>query len=189
MFAIGIHPSAIVDTVIGPGLLLAITENMDAVQAGLPAQNIINDSFKQVYGLIGGTGCTICLIIAVFAFSKRRDHKMIASLGVAPGIFNINEPVIFGFPIVMNPIMIIPFVLVTQINFILAYIVTSLGLIEKCVVQIPWTTPPVISAFLSTNGDIRAAVFHIILIVIGVMIYLPFLKMSEKSLNNQIEEN
>lgn len=55
--------------------------------------------------------------------------------------------------------------------------------------QIPWTTPPVISAFLSTNGDIRAAVFHIILIVIGVMIYLPFLKMSEKSLNNQIEEN
>ena len=189
LFAIGIHPSAIVDTVIGPGLLLAITENMDAVQAGLPAQNIINDSFKQVYGLIGGTGCTICLIIAVFAFSKRRDHKMIASLGVAPGIFNINEPVIFGFPIVMNPIMIIPFVLVTQINFILAYIVTSLGLIEKCVVQIPWTTPPVISAFLSTNGDIRAAVFHIILIVIGVMIYLPFLKMSEKSLNNQIEEN
>ena len=114
---------------------------------------------------------------------------MIASLGVAPGIFNINEPVIFGFPIVMNPIMIISFVLVTQINFILAYIVTSLGLIEKCVVQIPWTTPPVISAFLSTNGDIRAAVFHIILIVIGVMIYLPFLKMSEKSLNNQIEEN
>lgn len=189
LFAIGIHPGAILDPIIGPGLLLAITENMDALQAGLPAQNIINDSFKQVYGLIGGTGCTICLILAVFIFSKRKDHRMIAKLGVAPGIFNINEPIIFGFPIVMNPIMIIPFVLVTQIDYILAYIVTSLGLIEKCVVQIPWTTPPVISAFLSTNGDIKAAIFHIILIVLGVMIYLPFLKMSERSLNKQIEEN
>lgn len=186
LFAIGIHPSAIVGAVIEPGLILAITENMDAINAGMEAPNIINKPFMDVYGLMGGTGCTICLIIAVFIFSKRADHKTVAKLGVAPGIFNINEPIIFGFPIVMNPIMIIPFVLVTQINYILAYAATALGLIGKCVVQIPWTTPPVLSAFLSTNGDWRAAIFHIFLIVLGVAIYLPFLKISERSLNKKI---
>lgn len=186
LFAIGIHPSAIVGAVIEPGLILAITENMNAINAGMEAPNIINKPFMDVYGLMGGTGCTICLIIAVFIFSKRADHKTVAKLGVAPGIFNINEPIIFGFPIVMNPIMIIPFVLVTQINYILAYAATALGLIGKCVVQIPWTTPPVLSAFLSTNGDWRAAIFHIFLIVLGVAIYLPFLKISERSLNKKI---
>lgn len=186
LFAIGIHPSAIVGAVIEPGLILAITENMDAINAGMEAPNIINKPFMDVYGLMGGTGCTICLIIAVFIFSKRADHKTVAKLGVAPGIFNINEPIIFGFPIVMNPIMIIPFVLVTQINYILAYAATALGLIGKCVVQIPWTTPPVLSAFLSTNGDWRAAIFHIFLIVLGIAIYLPFLKISERSLNKKI---
>lgn len=182
LFAIGIHPSAIVGAVIEPGLLLAITENMDAVNAGLNAPNIINKPFMDVYGLMGGTGCTICLIIAVFLFSKRADHKAVAKLGLAPGIFNINEPIIFGFPIVMNPIMIIPFVLVTQINYLLAYGAAAIGLIEKCVVQIPWTTPPILSAFLSTNGDWRAAVFHVFLIALGVAIYLPFLKLSERTL-------
>lgn len=186
LFAIGIHPSAIVGAVIEPGLILAITENMDAINAGMEAPNIINKPFMDVYGLMGGTGCTICLIIAVFIFSKRADHKTVAKLGVAPGIFNINEPIIFGFQIVMNPIMIIPFVLVTQINYILAYAATALGLIGKCVVQIPWTTPPVLSAFLSTNGDWRAAIFHIFLIVLGIAIYLPFLKISERSLNKKI---
>lgn len=185
LFAIGIHPASIVNAVIEPALVLAITENMDAVNAGLTAPNIINKPFQDVYGLMGGTGCTICLIIAVFLFSKRADHKTVAKLGLAPGLFNINEPIIFGFPIVMNPIMIIPFVLVTQINYILAYGATALGLIDKCVVQIPWTTPPVLSAFLSTNGDWKAAIFHVCLIILGVAIYIPFLKMSERTLKKQ----
>ncbi len=183
LFATGIHPSAIVDTVIGPGLTLAMNENMQAFAAGQEAQNIITTSFKQVYGLIGGTGCTICLIIAVLIFSKRKNHRMIAKLGLAPGIFNINEPIIFGFPIVMNPILIIPFVLVTQVSFMIAYLATSIGLVGKCVVEIPWVTPPILSAYLTTAGDIKAAILQIILIVIGVLIYLPFLRVSERSLN------
>ncbi|MFQ6792953.1 MAG: PTS sugar transporter subunit IIC [Thomasclavelia sp.] len=185
LFAFGIHPSGIVGAVIDPILILAITENTEAIQTGLEAPNIINNTFKSVYGLMGGTGCTICLIIAILLFSKRADYKAVAKLGLAPGIFNINEPIIFGLPIVMNPIMIIPFVFVTQISYILTYAATVVGLIGKCVVQVPWTTPPILNAFLSTNGDWRAAIFQVLLIIIGVLIYLPFIKISEKALKRK----
>lgn len=187
LFAVGIHPSAIVGAVIEPALLLAMNENMTAFAAGEEATNIICKVFQDVFGLMGGTGCTICLIIAVFIFSKREDHRAVVKLGLMPGIFNINEPIIFGFPIVMNPIMIIPFVLVTQVCYILAYFATAIGLIDKCVVQIPWTTPPILSAFLATGGDYRAAIFQIGLLVLGVLIYLPFLKFSERMLNKRAE--
>lgn len=187
LFAVGIHPSAIVGAVIEPALILAMNENMNAVATGQEASNIICKVFQDVFGLMGGTGCTICLIIAVFIFSKRADHRAVVKLGTGPGLFNINEPIIFGFPIVMNPIMIVPFVLVTQVSYVLAYFATSIGLIGKCVVQIPWTTPPVLSAFLATGGDFRAAIFQIGVIIIGVLIYLPFLKVSERTLTKKAE--
>ena len=97
-----------------------------------------------------------------------------------PGLFNINEPVIFGLPIVFNPFLIVPFVIAPVFSLLTAYFATSVGLINHVVVQIPWTTPPVISAFLATGGDWRAAVLQLVIIIITIFIYLPFLKMDER---------
>lgn len=180
LFAIGIHPSGIIGSILDPIMLVAITENMNAVAAGKPAPNIITGSFENMIGLVGGTGCTLALIIAVLLFSKRPDHLAIAKLALVPGLFNINEPVIFGFPIVMNPIMAIPFIFVTQINYVITYGLTAIGLVGKFTVMVPWTTPPIISGFIGTGGDWRMPILQVLLMVIDVMMYLPFLRASER---------
>ena len=95
-------------------------------------------------------------------------------------MFNISEPIMFGMPVVLNPIFMIPVVLVPAINLIIAYYATSIGLVEKTVAIVPWTTPPVISAYLATGGDWKAAVLSGILLVLSVLIYIPFVMISNK---------
>ncbi len=141
--------------------------------------------------MIGGTGSTICLLIAIFIFSKQRASKNVPSLSGAPGLFNIDEPVIFGYPIVFNIPMMIPFVLQPVIGILIAYFFTSIGWMSRVVVFIPWATPPLLSAYLATAGDWRAVIVQLLIIIIGVLFYLPFMKISERvmareaSLENQ----
>ena len=104
-------------------------------------------------------------------------------MSAAPGIFNINEPVIFGYSIVYNITMIIPFVLLPAIGIIIAYAATALGFMSECVVYIPWTTPPLLSGYLATGGDFRAVIVQLIILVIGVLLYLPFVKINDKVLS------
>ena len=109
---------------------------------------------------------------------------------LAPGLFNINEPVIFGLPIVFNLPLMIPFVLLPAIGIYVAWLCTTLGLMSRCVVMIPWTTPPILSAWLATAGDWRAVVVQLAIIVFGVFFYLPFLKIAERvALKNSGIEN
>ncbi|HBL8262786.1 TPA: PTS sugar transporter subunit IIC, partial [Listeria monocytogenes] len=116
----------------------------------------------------------------IFIFGKRKDYKDISKLSAAPSLFNISEPIIFGLPIVFNPLLIIPFVLAPIFSLTTAYYATAAGWINHVVVQTPWTTPPIISGFLATGGDWRASVLQVIIIVVTVFIYLPFLRMDEK---------
>lgn len=124
-------------------------------------------------------GMSTALLIAIFIFSRRKDYKDFAKLSVTPTMFNISEPIIFGLPIVFNLRLIIPFVLAPIFSLVTAYFATAAGLINHVVVQIPWTTPPVISGFLATGGDWRAAVLQVLIIAVSVFIYLPFLRIDE----------
>jgi PTS system cellobiose-specific IIC component len=186
-FTMGIHQAVINGPLLDPILLSNISENMIAYSQGAPIPNIINYSFQSVYGLTGGTGNTIGLLIAIFLFSKYKVYRDIGKLALAPGLFNINEPVIFGIPIVFNISLIIPFVLSPAICLIIAYFATAWGFISPCVVLIPWTTPPILSAFLATGGDWRAVVLQILLISGTALFYLPFLKMSERIVEAEME--
>lgn len=178
-FAIGIHPGGVIAPIMDPVLYTAMNENMIAYANGDAIPNIINMAFKDTFGVMGGSGNTIALLIAIFIFSKRRDYRDIAKLSAAPGIFNINEPVIFGLPIVFDLTLMIPFVLASPICLAAAYFVTKIGLMSPVVIQTPWTTPPVLSGFLATGGDWRAAVFQIVMIALTVLLYIPFLKIAE----------
>ncbi|EOL42736.1 PTS system, lactose/cellobiose family IIC component [Enterococcus phoeniculicola] len=179
-FGFGIHQAVISGSLLDPFLIQNMQENMAAYANKEQIPHIINMAFKDTFAVMGGSGNTIALLIAIFIFSRRKDYKDFAKLSVTPAIFNISEPIIFGLPIVFNISLIIPFVLAPIFSLTVAYFATSVGLINRVVVQIPWTTPPVISGFLATGGDWRAAILQILIIVASVFIYLPFLRVDEK---------
>lgn len=180
LFTLGIHQSVVNGVILEPFLLINTNENMLAFANGQPIPHIINNIFVPTFGMIGGTGSTISLLLAIFIFSRQKSAKQVARLSISPGLFNINEPVIFGLPIVFNLPLMIPFVLLPAIGIYFAWLCTTLGWMSRCVVMIPWTTPPILSAWLATAGDWRAVVVQLIIIIFGVFFYLPFLKIAER---------
>lgn len=180
-WVIGIHGNQMVKPVREPLLLAAIAVNTEAFEAGKEIPNIITMPFWDMYMSMGGSGVTIGLLIAILFVSKRDDMREITKLSLAPGIFNINEPVIFGMPIMLNPILAIPFIATPLITGTIGYISTSLGFAAKAVVMVPWPMPPIVNAYLATAGDIGAVVTQIICIIVSILIYLPFVKVSNKA--------
>lgn len=175
----GIHGTNITDSVYNPILLALSAENLEAITAGLPAPNIINAQFQSLFATIGGGGCTLSLLIAILIFCKSERLQKLARLCIAPGIFNINEPVIFGLPVVLNPVLFIPFILCPFIYIVLSYGVMAAGLVPICNgVLVPWSTPAILSGFLVSGW--QGAVWQAILIALGVLIYLPFIKTLDK---------
>lgn len=180
LWLFGIHQSVIYSSILEPLLIINITENIAAYNAGEAIPNIINVSQIQTFALMGGSGSTICLLIATFLVSKNVASRNVAKLALGPGIFNINEPVIFGYPIVYNVSMAIPFVGVPALGILISYIATAIGFMSPAVIQVPWTTPVFINAFLATAGDWRAVVVQAVILVLGVLVYIPFIKVNDK---------
>lgn len=179
LWLLGIHQSVIYSSILEPLLIVNMTANMAAYAAGQAIPNIINVAFVPAFGLLGGSGSTICLLIATFLVGRNAATKNVSKMALVPGIFNINEPVIFGYPIVYNVSMLIPFVLTPAMGIIVAYLATSLNFMNRCVVYIPWTTPPLLSGYLATAGDWRAILVQALILVLGVLIYIPFVKIND----------
>lgn len=182
LFSLGIHPGGIINPVLEPPLLVAMQENMAAFASGQVPPHIIVLPFRDLYGHMGGTGSTLALLLAVFIRSKLSSHRKFSRTVIAPGVFNINEPVIFGFPVLYNPLMMIPFILYPQINFIIAYFATSWGWVSKIVAYVPWSVPPFISGWLGSGGDFRNVILQAVLLALGVVIYMPFLQAYENAI-------
>lgn len=180
LFTFGIHQAVINGTLLDPVLLINMNKNMTAYAAGDHIPYIINNVFRDTFGMLGGTGSTICLLIATLLFSKLKSSRDITKMAFIPSIFNINEPVIFGYPIVFNIALVIPFVLLPSLGISIAYFFTAIGWMNRVVVMVPWTTPPLLNAYLATGGDWRAPIIQGLTLILGVLIYLPFLKISER---------
>lgn len=190
LFSFGIHPGGIIDPILEPSLYVALQQNADAYAAGVAnadIPNIIVYPFKYVYGHIGGTGATFSLLIAIKMVSHHKEHKTLAKVAIPTTIFNINEPITFGFPVVFNPIIMIPFIFLPQVNYIIAYIVTSLDLAGKLVVYVPWSMPPFINAFVASGGDIRNVFLQLGLILIDLFVWIIFLKTYERMLDKELD--
>ena len=170
----GIHGASIMYPITETTLLVAIQENTAAFKAGLEIPHIVTKPFIDAFGFMGGGGQTIGLLIALWIAAKKSEHRAITRLATPGMLFNINEPIIFGLPIMFNPVLIVPFLFTPIISIVIAYAATAMDLINHTYVLVPWTTPPVISAFLATGGDWRAAVLSVFLISLSVIIYLPF---------------
>lgn len=181
-WSFGIHGSSIVYSLARPLWLTLLNENINAVAAGHTPTHIICEPFFQWFVQIGGSGCTISLAILLALLGKSQYGKAIGRTCIVPGIFNINEPIIFGCPLILNPTLLVPFILSPIVNMFISYFAIDMGLVSKIVVMAPWTLPGPVGAFLATGGDWRAAVLSIVLICISGVIYYPFFKMFDKQL-------
>ena len=128
----------------------------------------------DAYVFLGGSGATLALVAAILLVSKAAEDREVAKYGIGCGIFQINEPVLFGLPVVLNPIYLIPFVLSQPIMTLIGYYATVWGIAGPIVNTVPWTTPPVFAAFLATNGSFGAALTALICLAAAFIIYLPF---------------
>lgn len=179
---VGIHGANTINPVIQPVWLQNTDANRIAFQAGQELPNIITNEFMLNFVWIGGGGTTIGLVLCLFLFAKGKNNKAMGRLTVAPGFFNINEPVLFGLPIVLNFKLLIPFILAPVATAIIAYIGMSTGLVAKTAgIVVPWTMPPIISGYLATGGKISGAVIQVITLVISVLIYYPFVRSTDKA--------
>jgi PTS system cellobiose-specific IIC component len=120
------------------------------------------------------------LLVGILLFSKRADHKTIGKLALGPGIFNINEPIMFGLPIVLNPLFMIPFIVAPLVTATIAFFATAAGLVSPVVVNVIWVMPTILSGFLATGGDWRAIVLTIVNLVVALLIWAPFILAANK---------
>lgn len=181
LWVFGMHGSSILAPIKSAPMLESIQENMAAFELGNEIPNIVTEPFIGSFGLLGGGGCILPLIIAIFIVSKRKEQKNIARLGLVPSCFNIAEPIMFGIPVVMNPIFMIPAAIIPSINLLIAYTATSLGLIGRTVAAAPWITPPVLQAWISTGGNFPAAILALLLLILDVLLFIPFIMASNKA--------
>lgn len=169
----GVNGGSVVGAVFNPILQTLSAGNV----AG--EHHIICQQFQDLFATFGGAGSTLSLVIAMLLFCKSKRIKNLGKMSLVPGIFGINEPILFGLPIVLNPAMLVPFILVPTINIVISYFAMAMNFVPICSgVNIPWTTPLVISGFLATNWV--GAILQAILLVLGVFIYMPFIKILDK---------
>lgn len=180
-WCVGIHGNNLVSAIKEPIFRTLLYTNMAAYKNGQAIPHIFNLTFLQMFGEFGGSGCTIGLLIAIMIFSKREDNRTIAGISFAPALFNINETVTFGIPLVLNPILDLPFIFAPVLCIITGYILTVIGFCPRVVVEVPWTTPPLIMGFLATGGSWRGAVSQLIVIAVATLVYLPFLLIYERT--------
>ena len=187
-YFVGIHPAGVINPIFEPALMVAMEENNAAWLAGQEIPHILTLPFRDVYGTLGGIASTLGLIIAIFLVAKRKDMRSIAKVSLPTSIFNINEPMLFGLPIVFNPIMLIPFCFTTTIIYIVAYVATALGLVSRLVVYTTWSTPILLSGYIASGGDFRNVILQILCLGIAVLCYLPFVKLMDRQKVEEDEE-
>ena len=176
----GINGPAVTNTVFNPIHLALTAENLEAFKQGATLPNIFTGPFGDFFGNFGGGGSTLSLVFLMVFFGKSERMKKLGRLAIVPGIFGINEMIIFGLPVVLNPLIVIPFILTPLVNTILSTIATLIGLIPYTTgAALPWTTPFFFSGWLAT-GSIVAGLFQIVLIIIGMAIYYPFFRVIDK---------
>lgn len=158
--------------------------NGTAWGAPFPTTWVLTDAFANY----GGSGMTLGLLIAIFIFSKAKDQRDIAKLSIGPGLFNINESVIFGLPIVLNPIYIIPFLLVPIVNVFIGYGAIFFKIIPPIAYGVVWTTPGPLIPFIGTGGEFMGLVVGFVCLAVSVLIYSPFVIASNKAAIKMHEE-
>ena len=176
----GLHGTNVLGAVLDGTYLTALTMNDSLYQAGQPMEYLWTRGTFDAFVWMGGAGCTIAFVIAILIFSKRADSRAVAKMSAPMAVFNIDEPVVFGMPVVLNPIYFIPWLLVPCVLTIVSYLVIAAGWVPYVHVVVPWVVPPILYAFLATGGSIAAAILALVNLVIAVAIWSVFVIMANR---------
>ncbi|MDT9646636.1 PTS transporter subunit EIIC, partial [Pseudomonas sp. JV245A] len=131
----------------------AVTLNATDQAAGRPLRYALNSGLLGCFAFIGGSGGSLALVLAILGFSRNRSMRLLALASLALSLFNVNELLLFGVPIILNPRLLVPFMLVPMVNACLALLVVQLGWVSPALVSLPFTSPVLLNAYLSTQGD------------------------------------
>ena len=177
----GLHGQIIVNSVMDPIWNTLSLENFTAFQAGAELPNVVTKQFIETFTVgLGGTGMTLIVILSILAFAKSKQLKEVGKLAAPAGIFNVNEPVIFGLPIVLNPMIVIPWILGPVLATLVAYLAMASGLVPLTTgVAVPWTTPVFLSGMLATNS-LRGGILQLVQMGTVLVVWYPFLKAFDK---------
>jgi cellobiose PTS system EIIC component len=177
----GLHGQIIINSVMDPIWNTLQIENLNAYTAGEPIPHIISKPFMEIYTVgMGGTGMTLAVVIAILLFMKSKQMKQVAKIGLGPGIFNVNEPIIFGLPVVMNPLIAVPWIISPMIVTLVSYFAMSSGLVPPPTgVTVPWTVPIFINGIMATNS-LAGGILQLVNLAIVFVIWFPFLKVIDR---------
>lgn len=176
LWVVGIHGASIIGAFITPIMLANMAEN--ASGSHIPFAGEFNNSLV----ILGGSGSTLLMTFFIAFFAKSSQLKILGRASVVPAIFNINEPVIFGMPIVYNPYLAIPFLLAPMACGTLGYFAISSGFMNPIIALVPWPSPAGLGAFIGTGGDYKAAIVAIFSAILALLIFLPFVKLYDNKL-------
>ncbi|EME8139836.1 PTS sugar transporter subunit IIC [Enterococcus faecium] len=192
LWSFGIHGMSIVGAVVRPMWLIMLDENAKALADGTAATKlpyIAPEQFYQWTVTIGGAGATIVVSVLFLFFCKSKFLKEVGRFSIIPGIFNINEPMIFGAPMMLNRYMFIPFNLVPLVLTIVSYFAVKLEMVNGFTVLPTWTLPAPIGGYLSAGNDWRVVVLIVINTLIAFIIYYPFVKAYDKKMLSDEQNN
>ncbi len=177
----GIHGNNVLEPVCQDLFASAMDVNQQLIAQGMEATEIHSKTFLDVFVNMGGSGSVMCLLIAIMVFSHRRSNRKLGMMAAIPGFFNISELITFGLPIVFNPIFIIPYLLVPMVIATTSTLAVEIGWVPIAVNHVEWTTPILWSGYLATDS-IAGVILQVINLVIGTLIYAPFVKIFDKEM-------
>lgn len=175
---LGIHGGLVISPIRNPLIAAAVAANIAAVNAGEVATQPVTYGFWLNFIVIGGAGMVLSLIIAIFLFSKRDDHRMIAKLGFFPSLFGISEPIVFGLPLVLNPTFAIPFIFNSAISCGIALFATRIGFMVCNTIDTPFGVPIIIGPFIGHGW--QGVVVQTISIVVCIFTWMPFVLIANR---------
>jgi PTS system cellobiose-specific IIC component len=179
LWSVGINGDNALDVVVAPIFLQYLSANVEAVTRGQPLPYVTAYGFFTAFVNVGGTGATIALALILWR-SRDAGFRKVSRLSLPTQVFQINEPIFFGLPIVLNPVFMVPYVLNALLLTAGTYLLMSWHVIQKPFVNVPWTTPPIVGHYLVTGGDWRAAVWGAVSIAIAAAVYFPFARVAER---------
>ena len=164
-------------------LVPALAANMSALSAGADLPFIVTKSFVDAFVRIGGSGSTLCLIVAVFIRSRDGGVRKLCLFALLPAMCNVNEPLLFGIPLVFNPVYAIPFLVTPVVQTVLAYGATAIDLVPHTSAEMTWTTPVILGGYVATNS-VSGALMQMVNLAVGIGIYLPFVRFADRLREN-----
>lgn len=179
MWFFGIHGGNMLDGVAQSVFVPGTAANAAALAVGGEPVQIVTKTFLDVFASIGGAGALLSLLIAMLVFGRRRSARRLSAFAAIPMCFNISEIMLFGLPVVWNPALFVPFIIVPMVNLVVAYAATATGLVPPVMVDVSWTTPPLVGGYVAT-GSPAGAVLQLVCIALGAVLYLPFLRRYEQ---------